>query len=827
MNLRKLGKMSGMVAAVAMLAMVLQGCGGDDNGGVSESVHAQLQEDLAKAQADLTTARDAQEMAEAAAKEAMAAQAEAEEAKEAAEEAEEAAEKLRAEAIAAKGTADAAAAAANEAKMTAEAAAKEAMAAKEKAESDLVTANTDKAVAVQAAADAKAAQDKAEEAAKEAMAAQETAEDDRDAAIEAQEMAEAAQKTAVDAKMKADEAAAAAKEAQETAEAARDKAVEERDAALAAQMETKEDLEEALAALSKQTDAEAAQRARVDARAISRSAGYTTVLVPGIDLNNDGDFIDTGERVPVMGSTTKTVANYQGTDPRPYVDINGDGVDDGLDARTAAQRTATATDRGAVSDNNPTLLTGRQRPDPFNNEALMVTAKHTGSMVEFAATAGTGNDTVTYFDISTTAGSGDTTSIMDQMDVAGGRTKHIYLMTDIESPVTSVFGQNVPAGLSSTIANVGAGFDDDSQATRYALVQTNGTSALGAVSSIAIDADAEVTDANGINVDQSSAIDITLGSLAPTDAQPTRNAINGSKFAGSYAGVSGTYICNGICEFTRNDDDELLVGAVTALLFVPDGPTRSVADADYLVYGAWLKKPDSAVGTAIAAALGAGSNLFDADADAENAGNDAANGIRELTGKAKYKGSAAGYFAERHVDADAAVSGTFTATAELSADFDAGTPTDTANTEGGTISGMITGFQRSDGVDADWVVNLRVLDLGATADNNTNDTDDANGQIFQTIIPSALSHQQEVSSPAAGGFTAGGTSGSASGASWSGEWGVQFVGAGATDATSQQHPTGVVGTFGAQHGSPSLVATPTSPDEGFVGVIGGFGARKE
>ena len=70
-----------------------------------------------------------------------------------------------------------------------------------------------------------------------------------------------------------------------------------------------------------------------------------------------------------------------------------------------------------------------------------------------------------------------------------------------------------------------------------------------------------------------------------------------------------------------------------------------------------------------------------------------------------------------------------------------------------------------------------------------------------------------------------------------GEWGVQFVGAGATAAANQQHPTGVVGTFGAEHGSrqcdltdePAMtqIEQEAIADEGFVGVIGGFGARKE
>jgi hypothetical protein len=42
MNLNKLGRTFWVIAAVAIMAMVLQGCGGDDNGGISQSMHDQV-----------------------------------------------------------------------------------------------------------------------------------------------------------------------------------------------------------------------------------------------------------------------------------------------------------------------------------------------------------------------------------------------------------------------------------------------------------------------------------------------------------------------------------------------------------------------------------------------------------------------------------------------------------------------------------------------------------------------------------------------------------------------------------------------------------------
>ena len=62
MNLRKLGRTFWVIAAVAIMAMVLQGCGGDDDG-VSQSLHDdvvmerdELQEDLGDLQGMLDAA---------------------------------------------------------------------------------------------------------------------------------------------------------------------------------------------------------------------------------------------------------------------------------------------------------------------------------------------------------------------------------------------------------------------------------------------------------------------------------------------------------------------------------------------------------------------------------------------------------------------------------------------------------------------------------------------------------------------------------------------------------------------------------------------------
>ena len=61
MNLNKFGRWSGIVVAVAMLAMVLQGCGGDDNGADQD-----MRDQLAMLQGDLDAANAAKMEAETA-----------------------------------------------------------------------------------------------------------------------------------------------------------------------------------------------------------------------------------------------------------------------------------------------------------------------------------------------------------------------------------------------------------------------------------------------------------------------------------------------------------------------------------------------------------------------------------------------------------------------------------------------------------------------------------------------------------------------------------------------------------------------------------------
>ena len=75
-----------------------------------------------------------------------------------------------------------------------------------------------------------------------------------------------------------------------------------------------------------------------------------------------------------------------------------------------------------------------------------------------------------------------------------------------------------------------------------------------------------------------------------------------------------------------------------------------------------------------------------------------------------------------------------------------------------------------------------------------------------------------------GGFVShGNTAGSADGRNWSGGWVAQFFRRAASDSQAAL-PTAVGGAFQAHHGTPAMTA---SNDQGFVGVIGAFGAEKQ
>ena len=209
-------------------------------------------------------------------------------------------------------------------------------------------------------------------------------------------------------------------------------------------------------------------------------------------------------------------------------------------------------------------------------------------------------------------------------------------------------------------------------------------------------------------------------------------------------------------------------------------------DNDYLVFGWWENKP-----LLVTAAHGLntffyGKDSYNAYVGTTGSGTD---NLTAATGTAEYTGPAAGKYVERTPGSDAHMSGSFTASAKLTAKF--GTAT-----AAGSISGAVTGFKDGAGNDlANWQVSLEQISL--TAATNTVDS----------------------VSTFAGGTASGMATG---GLSLSGGWNGEFFG---NTSFGTTRPTSVGGQFNAHGGTVTLpTGDAARTDSGFVGLAGGFGA---
>ena len=395
---------------------------------------------------------------------------------------------------------------------------------------------------------------------------------------------------------------------------------------------------------------------------------------------------------------------------------------------------------------------------------ISVTASRMGGTVTFKVTAGTGDDMMTKINTTDSAGSPWTMKSMNDAETgdeaAAGLTRRAVLYTDIDAPTDKKFSE----------------------------VHLGDTQTTVTLQKTTINKDVSNADHMGYAV----VINPNFG-----ENETTAGYVADANIPGSYDGAAGTYMCAGGCTFTMNDDGTVSVSDVT-FTFTPTDPDSlvSVQDDDYITFGAWLDNPQAVGGIRTVAAFADGDG-FTADR------------ITTLTGEATYSGKATGYYAERFAGQTRTDSGEFSATAELTADFDM----DMAGNEGNSISGNIKEFELSSNRSVTWLVvlpktNIMDMDNGSTAGVVSTNT------------------------------------GGAGGMSWTaGNWGFQLVGdnPGYSDLTTDQHkkayPTGIIGTFGAHTGSansmnmnapePAYTATgEVDPrDVGFVSVIGAFGAR--
>ena len=254
----------------------------------------------------------------------------------------------------------------------------------------------------------------------------------------------------------------------------------------------------------------------------------------------------------------------------------------------------------------------------------------------------------------------------------------------------------------------------------------------------------------------------------------TESAGDVVKIRGTYDGGMGYYHCaqsgTANCRSRVNGTGGILLEGGWS--FEPDeGIMAMTADAEYVIFGWWSREVAAGVDVATFAQRVGGTT------DLAGAANNA------LTGTATYIGGAAGkYSINEPVDGDPNA-GAFTARAELTARF--GNATD-----GGTISGMLSGFMTDHGA-KDWTVTLK----GTGANAGAAIEDGGFGAVAENLGQTV--------------WTINGEAGDA-GESWSGD----FYYESATQQSAANTPPTAAGTFSATHSN--------------VGrMVGAFGATKE
>ena len=278
-------------------------------------------------------------------------------------------------------------------------------------------------------------------------------------------------------------------------------------------------------------------------------------------------------------------------------------------------------------------------------------------------------------------------------------------------------------------------------------------------------------------------------------------------FSATINGIPGTIRCPepDQCTANKTGANVYTIGlpAGTTLTFSPTAGkdatvTTYTDDSEYLTFGWWIDTPDNGKAT---------DYRFGSFADPTGTYTEIPDAV---IGTAKYKGPAAGVYAEKKHGTQEARSGMFTAEASLTANFF------DATNGGGLVSGSVTKFMSGGESLGNWSV---VLGGPAQIDaGNANTT-------TTTLTDGKLDGDSGtgVAIPGSGVNIDGGvTSGSFDGLAVTGVWQGQFAGD-PTDAkitgSENDAPENIVGTFDAStHG--------TSP-AGAIQVSGAFGAKKQ
>ena len=176
-------------------------------------------------------------------------------------------------------------------------------------------------------------------------------------------------------------------------------------------------------------------------------------------------------------------------------------------------------------------------------------------------------------------------------------------------------------------------------------------------------------------------------------------------FRGAFDGVPGLFECartSGACTLTADGNGKLRQGAGDRWQFIADAPndaTVAVRDADFRYFGWWVEEPNEAGPNGFVykfATFSGGSAPFEPDTT-----------MAAVAGTATFEGQSAGRYVTRFSPDGSAVAGTFTADAELTADFGDGV-------QAGTLEGTMTHFHDQDGDHLDWEITLASDEIGST-----------------------------------------------------------------------------------------------------------------
>jgi hypothetical protein len=271
-------------------------------------------------------------------------------------------------------------------------------------------------------------------------------------------------------------------------------------------------------------------------------------------------------------------------------------------------------------------------------------------------------------------------------------------------------------------------------------------------------------------------------------------------FTGMVADVAGTFSCSGTACNVPSANSKGKVTDATNIANWTFTPTDAqamidVPDSDgYIVFGWWLTKN--------AKGLPSGVDVFTMVSGMDQR-VDVTTGTADIEGTAKYSGGAAGKYALHNLGDGNSEAGHFTASATLTANFDADADTDLAavgavsDEEGVMISGMIDDFMTGD-MERDWTVTLKMGDQDANVNGVQGLTSLGDGSTATAFAAGSMTTEWDIGGNAKG----------------AGTWTVGMYGEDDDADTDANYPLAAVGEFDASLGT--------------VGsIVGAFGATME